>query len=247
MKVYHIAYEPTWKSVDIHFWTSCNLSCRACYANFEHLDFGLLDDPIAAIASKSRQRPPDNFLSLSEVLSLLKGLPIERAIFMGTEASLDPELPALAKLLHREFHCYNVLLSNGLKLTDNADIDEVIFGIKAFSGRLHYEYTGVSNKRILDNFASLYGSGKKLQAETVLIPNFIDGGEIERVAAFIGTVSRNIPLRVDAYFPVSGNPWRPAEKDEVNKAADLARKHLANVSCLTLDLKRTGDKSVRVF
>ena len=247
MKVYHIVYEPTFKSVNIHIWTKCNLGCHACYTYYEKLDFGLFDDPISLIATKSRGGTPTKFLSLDEVLELLNGLKIEFAIFMGTEPALDPELPSLAKALHNEFHCHNIILTNGLKLTNLEHIDEVIFSIKAYSDDLHQDYTGKSNKNILKNFITIHSLGKKLQAETVLIPDYIGADEVERIALFIASVDRNIPLRIDAYFPVSDNPWRAASNAEVEEAAELVRKHLNKVSCLTLDLKRIGDRAVRVF
>jgi len=247
MRVYHVVYEPSYKSVDIHFWTPCTLACRACYTRFETLDFGLFDDPIASIACKSIQKPPRRFLALDEVMGLLKGREVERAIFMGTEAALDPEMPALARALHKEFRSYNVMLTNGLKLADMSDVDEVIFSIKAFTPALHKEYTGKDNAYILENFARIVRSGKKIQAETVLIPGFIEAGEIERVAQFIAGIDRSITLRIDAYFPVGENPWRAATANEVEAAAKLARQHLDKISCLTLDMKRTGDKPLRLF
>lgn len=247
MRAYHIAYEPSFKSVDIHFWTKCNLYCRACYTNYEKYDFGLFDDPIARVATKTLESPPTNFLSLEEVMALLKGMDIDRVIFMGTEPALDPELPALAKALHNEFYCHNVILTNGLKLPNLEHIDEVIFSIKAYSNDLHRDYTGSSNKKILKNFATLYSLSKNLQAETVLIPDYIDAREIERIAEFMASIDRDIPLRIDAYFPVGDNRWRAATAEEVEEAAKLARRHLNKVSCLTLELKRIGSKSVRLF
>jgi pyruvate-formate lyase-activating enzyme len=247
MKIYHIAYEPAFKSVDIHFWTKCNLGCRACYTDYEKLDFGLIDNPIAKINSKPKESPPTHFLSLADTVTLLKDINIERIIFMGIEPTLDPELPALAKAIHSKFNCYNIILTNGLKLTNLEHIDEVIFSIKTLSEGLHRDYTGKSNKAILRNFRVIYDSGKRLQAETVLIPNYIDRYEVEHIAKFIGGVDSNIPLRIDAYFPVGDNPWRAATAREVEAAAELAKKHLNKVNCLTLDMKRIGDKSVRLF
>ena len=247
MKVYHIAYEPSFKSVDIHFWTRCNLRCQACYTNYEKLDFGLLDDPISMILSKPPEKPPTRFLSLEEVSAYLEELDISRAIFMGTEPALDPGLPALAEALHSKFQCHNTMLTNGLKVTSLNNIDEVIFSIKAYSDNLHRDYTGVSNKKILQNFVTIHSLGKKLQAETVLIPDYIDDSEVERVAEFVAGIDKDIPLRIDAYFPVGNNPWRAATKEEVEQAAGRARKHLDKVSCLTLDMKRVGEKAVRIL
>jgi pyruvate formate lyase activating enzyme len=246
VKVYHLVYEPTCKSVDIHFWTQCNLKCRACYTHFETLDFGLYDDPIARISDSAPQAPPRQFLSLAEVMHTLKNFSIERAIFIGTEPALDPEMPALAASLHREFSSYNILLTNGLKLSPMKDVDEVIFSIKAISPALHVAYTGQGNCRILKNFAALYEGGIKMQAETVLVPGLIDAGEVSKVAEFISGVNPDIPLRIDAYFPVPGCPWQAATREEVEKAAALSSRYLKKISILTLDMKRTGEKPIRV-
>jgi pyruvate-formate lyase-activating enzyme len=247
MKIYHIIYEPAFKSVDIHFWTRCNLACRACYINYEKLDFGLFDDPISMIAKKSVEGPPTSFLSLEKVIKLLEGKEIGYVIFMGTEPVLDPELPLLAKELHRRFNCRTAILTNGFKSSSLEYIDEVIFSLKAYTDNLHRDYTGKSNKRILENFSSVYGSGKKMQAETVCIPGYIDTAEIGNIARFISGVDTGIPLRIDAYFPVGDNPWRAATTRDVESAARAARKYLEHVSCLTLDMKRIGDKPIRLF
>jgi pyruvate-formate lyase-activating enzyme len=247
MKIYHMAYEPTFRSLDIHFWTKCNLKCRACYTLYEKRDFGLLDDPIAGIAQRPREKPPKRFLSLAEVMSRIADLEIERVILMGTEPALDSKMPKLAQALHDRFGCYNIILTNGLKAFDLTHIDEVIFSIKALSDELHHDYTGRSNKMIIKNFPTIHHSGKKIQAETVLIPDYIDKYEIERIAKFIADIDPNIPLRIDAYFPVGDNPWRAATADEVEAAAKLATKFLNKINCLTLEMKRIGDKSVRIF
>ncbi len=246
MKIYHIVYEPSCQSADIHFWTECNLKCRACYTRYETLDFGLYDDPIAGIAAKAAEAPPQRFLSLDEVKNKLEGLAIERAIFMGTEPALDPDMPQLAAWLHQKFNCYNIMLTNGLKLADMKDVDEAIFSLKAITPEAHRAYTGRDNQRILDNFTAMHRVGMRMQAETVLIPGLIEAAEIEKVAAFVAGVSPDIPLRIDAYFPVPGCPWRAATPAEVNEAAELAGRHVKKVAVLTLDMKRTGDKPLRI-
>jgi hypothetical protein len=49
MKIYHVVYELSVKSVDIYFFTKCTLACRTSYTRFDTLDFGLFYDPIAAV------------------------------------------------------------------------------------------------------------------------------------------------------------------------------------------------------
>lgn len=247
MKVYHIAYEPSFKTATLHFWTKCNLDCRGCFCKFEQLYFNLYDDPDSRLANKAPQSPPTHFLSLEEVLALLKKITVNTVLLMGVEPSLDPELPALARALHEEIGSYNIIMTNGLKLVDMEHIDSVLFSLKAYSEDIHRDYTGKSNKRILENFVKVYRSGKKLQSISLVIPGCIDAGEIERIARFIASVDRNIPLTLHAYFAVPGSPWRAATAEEVEEAVKLARNHLANVPYRTLDLKRVGEPAVRIF
>lgn len=247
MKVYHIAYEPSFKTATLHFWTKCNLSCRGCFCDYEQLYWNLFDDPVSRIANMARQPLPTRFLSLEEVKGLLKGLAIKTVLLMGVEPSLDPELPALAKALHNEIGSYNIIMTNGLKLVDMEHIDLVLFSLKASSDDIHRDYTGRSNKKILENFITVYRSGKKLQAISLIIPDYIDAYEIERIAKFVASVDKNIPLTLHAFFPVPDCPWRAATAEDVEEAAKLARKHLVNVPYRTLELKRVGEPAVRIF
>lgn len=245
--IYHMAYEPSYGSLDIHFYTRCNLKCRACYARYELEDFSLLDDPTGQMRHKTEVGPPEKFLTLDEVKNLLKGLDIRNVILVGTEPALDPALPEVTRMLKEDFGAYNILLTNGVKLTDMTHIDEVILSIKAMNDDIHEDYTGCSNQKILDNCDRIYRMGKKLQIETVIIPGFIGAYEVERVARFIAGIDSRIPLRIDAYFSVSGCPWPDATNEEVERATELARKHLKHVSYLTLDMKRIGDKALRIY
>lgn len=246
MNIYHIAYVPGVKTVHLHFW-GCNLSCRACFKKYEIADllFVKIKDATFRL-SKKAEESPSRFLDLEEVKRILKGIDIARVIFMGAEPTIDPELPELAKALHNEFHTYNILLTNGFKLIDLEHIDEVVLSIKAYHDDLHRDYTGRSNKKVLENFVAVYHSGKKLRAESIFIPDYIDCPEIERIARFIAGVDKSIPYRIDAYFQVGDNPWRPPTPEEMDAPVRVAKKHLANVFCLRGDAKPTFE-AVRIF
>ena len=199
------------------------------------------------MVNKAPESPPTRFLSIEEVIGFLKGLTFKTILLMGVEPSLDPELPALTKALHQEMGSFNILMTNGLKLTDMEHIDLVLFSLKAYSEDIHLDYTGKSNKRILENFVTIYHSGKKLQAISLVIPDCIDAHEIERIAGFIASVDKNIPLTIHAYFPIPDSPWLAATSEDVKAAVTLARKHLVNVPYRTLDLKRVGEPAVRII
>ena len=112
-------------------------------------------------------------------------------------------------------------------------LDKVCVGLKAFRENTHIEYTGKSNKIILENFIKLYNSKVQLSAETVLIPGFIDKEEIGRIAQFIASVDKNIRLQIDGYFKAGNSPWRRPLESEINNAVAEARRYLNNVHCYT--------------
>lgn len=233
MNIYHITYGPATKIVQLHFW-GCNLRCRACLLKREIYDCHLAETKERILCGKNESnKTPDKFLDIKEVLQILNKLDISEVIFMGAEPSLDPQLPPLAKALHRKFSSYNVLLTNGFHLPALNDIDEVVFSIKAYTDTIHRDYTGTSNKKALENFVTLYNSGIRLRTESVFIPEYIDAPEIENIARFIAAVDRNIPYRIDAYIPIGDNPWRKPIPREIENAASLARRYLTDVSYLT--------------
>lgn len=234
MNIYHITYSPEPKTVCLHFW-GCNLSCRACLCHKEIYDCHLEETKEAIFQPDKPAEPaPAAFLPLSQVQEVLHSLEVQQVIFMGQEPAIDPQLPELAKALHREFGSYNILLTNGFKvLPTTKDFDEVVFSLRAYTDSLHRDYTGKSSKKALDNFLSIYKSGVKLRAESVFIPEYIEHNEIENIAKFIAQVDRNIPYRIDAYLPVAGNPWRRPSVDEMEEAVTMAKRYLNNVSCLT--------------
>ena len=233
MNVYHITYGPLAKIVQLHFW-GCNLGCRACLLKREIYDCHLKETKDRIFQGQNMvNKTPEKFLDLEEVMQLLGKLEVDEVIFMGAEPALDPQLPQLTEALHREFSSYNVLLTNGFYVPDLTHIDEVVFSIKAYTDKLHRDYTGASNKKALENFVTLYKSGVRLRTESVFIPEYIDGPETEEIARFIAGVDKSIPHRIDAYIPTGDNPWRRPAPGEIESAASLAGKHLQDVSYLT--------------
>ena len=233
MNIYHISYAPTAKTAHLFFW-GCNMSCRGCILKEEIYDWHMEETRQARLKKMGEpSQPTRRFLKLGEVMDILRGLKLAKVIFLGAEPAIDPELPRLARVLHEERQTHNILLTNGLELPPLDDIDEVCFSIKAYTDSLHYHYTGTSNQGALRNFITINRqSGIKLRAESVLIPEYIDCTEVEKIAQFIAGVDRNIPYRIDGYIPVGDNLWRRATEEEVGKAVNVAKRHLSEVSGL---------------
>ncbi|MEN8614009.1 radical SAM protein [Dehalogenimonas sp. THU2] len=246
MNVFHITYEPQYKILDLHFW-GCNLKCRGCYKNYDVFDLGLTENPLERLLSLPEASPPTRFLKFDEVLNHIKSINPEYTIFMGQEAVLDAELPLLAAAIHETTKSRIILLTNGLKMADLTHVDEVVFSFKAFNDDVHKQYTGGSNAQILTNFKKLYASGAPVQAEIAYIPGLVEEKEIEDLARYLAGIDADVPFRVTSYFAVPGAPWKPAGKDQVEKAAIRARLHLRNVTTITSDMKSSSWKPVRIF
>ncbi|PMP95054.1 MAG: hypothetical protein C0169_05795 [Thermodesulfobacterium geofontis] len=81
------------------------------------------------------------------------------------------------------------------------------FDLKAWNENLHIALTGMSNKKILENFAfvSQYIKNRPevplLIASTLLVPGYIDEKEIESIAKFIANLDPEIPYRLLAFYP----------------------------------------------
>jgi pyruvate formate lyase activating enzyme len=228
-RVYHIYYTPATKEVSLMFW-GCNIECRGCYCKRriyspmlkDFIGANVLDDPGIA-------KPPELFLHFDEIFQHLDQIAIERVLLEGQEASVDPLYPELTEALHKRYKSQNVLLTNLYEMPDLKHTDKVVVGLKAVTDSIHEKYTGVSNKGILKNIKYLYDSGVKLVVESVFIPGYIGIGESEKISRFIAGLDENIPYVLLPYFKAGNNPWRRPTPGEMGKAADAARKHLANV------------------
>jgi pyruvate formate lyase activating enzyme len=227
--VYHIGYTPGIRRASVFFW-GCNFTCRGCLCKKEIRNY-LLEDKIHLINEEPKEivKCPDRFLDSDEVIEALTGLDLDKVLFEGQEASLDPAYPYLTEACHKRFGSCNVLCTNAYKIPSLEHTDELQVGLKAVTDSLHREYTGKSNQRVLKNFVQLHKTGLKLTASSVYIPGYIDSGETERIAEFIATIDKDIPYHILAYFKAGDNPWRRPTYDEMDEAGKIAKKHLNRV------------------
>jgi len=119
------------------------------------------------------------------------------------------------------------------------------FDLKAWSEELHMALCGVSNKRTLENFELLAQYVEKrpsppfLVASTLLVPGYIDKEEISRIAAFISSLSQDIPYVLLAFHPqFMMNDLPPTSRRHADeclaeaKARGLKRVRLGNLHLL---------------
>ncbi len=237
--VYHITYSREYGVCCLFFW-GCNLSCRLCLLKKEAFDCHLPETRLRIYDPAYISERPSRFLALHELVQLLDPLSLKQIVLMGAEAVCDPLLPRILDSLKQSKNCSFVLLTNGRKSPPLAMLDEVIFSIKAVTPALHRDYTGVDNRIILRNFAEIAPSKSvSLHAETVFVPGYVDEEEILRIAAFIASVDRSIPLRIDAYLPIQGLPWRVPTPEEMQALADRTKQVLPNTACFYGDKGKT--------
>ena len=172
---------------------------------------------------------PDAFLPTARVKEVLRGLDIATLYFMGGEPSMARDLPQLlefgkCELGVRTFlgHC------NGWKL-DFPHLDGANVGLKAWDPAVHRAYTGRDKELIFGNFERAFHAGLQLKANVVFIPGYVDLDQVEAVAAWLGSLSRAIPLHIMGYIPVPGQTHRRPTAAEMEQAVASCRRHLDQV------------------
>lgn len=85
-------------------------------------------------------------------------------------------------------------------------VDCVLYDLKLMDEEEHIRYTGVSNRRILDNFRRLAGQGVKLIPRTPLIPGITDrSGNLEEIRRFLAGLAK---LSEHVLLPYNGDGER---------------------------------------
>jgi pyruvate formate lyase activating enzyme len=215
MSYYKVTYNAHFKRANLHGW-GCNFNCRGCSYR---------------VKTPYHGEPP---LSVEKVKEVLRGLDIERVHFLGGEPTINPDLPEVAGFVHDELGLYTKIgHSNGSRFPPEG-VDATSVSIKAYTDSLHRDYTGVSNVDVLKNFEEAYGRGIAVDASSVFIPGYVDCDEIEKIASFITRIDAEIPYHIIGYIPQPDAPWRQPTRQEVEKAAAIARKHLSKVTCSCL-------------
>ncbi len=237
--VYHITYSREYGVCCLFFW-GCNLRCRLCLLKKEAFDCHLPENRFRIYESGYRSGRPVRFLTMNELRQHLDPLPLKQVVLMGAEPVCDPLLPDILLTLKKASGSSFILLTNGKVLPPLALLDEVIFSIKAVTPALHRDYTGCGNEDILANFRTIASRYPPiLKTETVFIPGYVDEEEILGIAAFIADVDGSISLRIDAYLPINGLPWRAPDPAAVEALARRAREILPNATCFYGDGGKT--------
>jgi pyruvate formate lyase activating enzyme len=183
---------------------------------------------------------PAGFLSTDQLKAALRKVDITTLYFMGGEPTMARNLPELLDFAKNELgvrtflgHC------NGWKL-DLPHLDGANVGLKAWDPRVHLAYTGREKQFIFDNFQRAIEAGMDLKANVVYVPGLVDLDQVEAIAAWLGSLSRDIRFHIMGYIPVPGQPYERPTPEQMERASVLCLSHLNHVgmSHLTSDQAR---------
>lgn len=118
------------------------------------------------------------------------------------------------------------------------------FDLKAFTPILSLALSGVPNQRAYENFETVAReflakrSGLPVvNATTLLVPGYVDEGEVEKIAQFISSLDEGIPYSLLLFHPdhlMMDLPVTPA--GQVERCYQAAKKHLRRVHVGNLHL-----------
>ncbi|MEN8614002.1 radical SAM protein [Dehalogenimonas sp. THU2] len=207
------------------------MECKGCLCKREIWDSLLKENLLTHLNDPPKEpaAPPERFLNLEEVMQILSTLDVALVRLEGMEPTIDPQYLQLTEAIHQRIGCRIVVATNICELPSLEHTDMVVAGINAITDSLHKEYTGISNKNILENLVKVYESGKRLEVTSPFIPDYIGLEETERIAKFIAGIDKNISYVIFPYYKAGDNPWRRPTHEEMDQAGELAKKYLTNV------------------
>ncbi|HID93820.1 MAG TPA: radical SAM protein [bacterium (Candidatus Stahlbacteria)] len=228
---YKLTYSGAQKRLSIYNW-GCNFNCKICTYK---------------IRSPYAGEVP---LEMKQIKPLIKRMYEEQKInkvhFLGGEPTTNPYLSELVDFINLLGLTAHLGHTNGTNLI--AGVSSMTISIKAVTANLHLDYTGVSNKRVLENISIAYKNGITIKTNTVFIPNYVDLEEIAKIANFLSSLSPDIPLHIIGYIPVPGLPFRKPHKKEILEAVKRAMNSLHTVTwSLFSKIEEINYKSKRIL
>jgi pyruvate formate lyase activating enzyme len=125
------------------------------------------------------------------------------------------------------------------------NLDGANVGLKAWDEKVHLAYTGRPKQPIFDNFAAAFRAGLELKANVVYVPGLVDLDQVEAIAAWLATLSRDIPFHIMGYIPVPGQTYARPTEGQMELAVQICRKHLSGVASSHLSSQEALDLTAR--
>ena len=188
---------------------------------------------------------PQRFLTMDEIKSTLRSVPLKSVYFMGGEPTIARDLPEILAFAKRELKLRTFLgHTNGSRIP-MAHLDGGNVGLKAWDERIHLEYTGQPKERIFSNFQRGFEAGMDLKANVVYIPGYVDVDQVEAIAQWLGSLDPMIPFHIMGYIPVPGQPYSRPTPEQMEHVKTLCLKHLRKVNYSHLRSEEALDLQAR--
>ena len=188
---------------------------------------------------------PDGFLTTGQIKEALRTVDLATLYFMGGEPTMARNLAELLDFGKntmgvRTFlgHC------NGWKL-DLPNLDGANVGLKAWDPQVHRAYTGREKDLIFGNFQRAFEAGMDLKANVVYVPGLVDVDQVEAIAAWLGSLSRDIRFHIMGYIPVPGQPYERPTAEQMTEAVACCKRHLNQVGRSHLTSEEARNHAVR--
>jgi len=219
MAFHKITYNAAHRFATLHNY-GCTFRCPVC-------SYKLRSGPDGV---PGRSYPaPERFLDVAAMKAALRSVSVDRVYFMGGEPTLAAELPEMLAFAKRDLGARTSLgHTNGCRLP-LPDLDGANVGFKAWDADLHREWTGCARERIYGCFEAAFRAGLDLRANIVFVPGRIGLDQIEPLAAWLASLSPDIPFHIMGYIPVPGQPWARPTAEEMAGAVAVAGRHLRSV------------------
>jgi len=235
MAFHKVTYHEKYRFATVHNF-GCTFRCPVCSYKLRSGADG---------ASGQAHPRPERFLALDEIRRALESVAVDTVYFMGGEPTVAAELPAVLDFAKTVLGARTCLgHTNGSRLP-LGNLDGANVGLKAWDDEVHLAYTGRAKGPIFENVAAAFRAGTELKANVVFIPGLVDLDQVEAVAAWLATLSRNIPFHVMGYIPVPGQPYARPTEEQMAAAIEACRKHLAHVASSHLTSEQALDLSAR--
>jgi pyruvate formate lyase activating enzyme len=206
MPFHKITYNEKYRFATLHNF-GCTFRCPICSYKLRS----------GADGSSGQSWPrPEKFLTVAEMKTALRSVPLDTVFFMGGEPTLATELPEMLDFV-----------KNSL-------------GAKTSLG-----HTNGSRLPLPNLDAAAHRAGMELKANVVFVPGLVDLDQIEAIAAWIASLNRAIPFHIMGYIPVPGQPYQRPTTEQMERAVAVCRSHLDNVAMSHLTVKEALDLSVR--
>jgi pyruvate-formate lyase-activating enzyme len=176
--------------------SGCNFDCKGCFA----------------IAKKELGRE----LSVEQLINLI----IKSCSFLYGEMVDDVQMTGGEPTINRGYlisliknlRVLNVkrigISTNGHLLDKNLveelkslDVNYIKLDIKAYTEKIHAEYTGKTNAYVLRTLKLLHEYNLNFYVRTICTPQIIGFDEIKKIARFLSEVDRNISYKIYQFAP----------------------------------------------